>query len=104
MKASRIGLAAVGVAALIGFGAFLPLSRPGEDVPTLRIEPSDLVRSVPAQGDLHAVRATPISVPMGQGPFRIGWLAPDGSLVKQGDVVIRFDPSALEKRRPLWRP
>jgi len=98
MKASRLGLAAVGVAALIGFGAFLPLSRPGEDVPTLRIEPSDLVRSVQAQGDLHAVRATPVSVPMGQGPFRIGWLAPDGSLVKQGDVVIRFDPSALEKR------
>ncbi|HSU80812.1 MAG TPA: efflux RND transporter periplasmic adaptor subunit [Thermoanaerobaculia bacterium] len=98
MKASRIGLVAVGVAALIGFGAFLPLSHPGEDVPTLRIEPSDLVRSVPAQGDLHAVRATPVSVPLGQGPFRIGWLAQDGSLVKQGDVVIRFDPSVLEKR------
>lgn len=95
----RWGLAAVAaVALLFALGAFLPLSRPGEDVPTLRIEPSDLVRSVPAQGDLQAVHATPISVPMGQGPFRIGWLAQDGSLVKKGDVLIRFDPSALEKR------
>jgi HlyD family secretion protein len=99
-RASRMGLAvAVGVAVLVALGAFLPLSRPGEDVPTLKIEPAELVRSVPAQGDLRAVRATPVSVPAGvPGPFRIGWLAPDGSLVKQGDVVIRFDPSTLEKR------
>jgi multidrug efflux pump subunit AcrA (membrane-fusion protein) len=45
------------------------------------------------------VRATPITVPAGvPGPFRIGWLAPDGSRVKKGDVVIRFDPSVIEKR------
>jgi HlyD family secretion protein len=102
-RASRLGLAAAAVAALIALGAFLPLSRPGGgaggDVPTLRIEPGEFVRSVPAQGELQAVRATPVSVPAGvPGPFRIGWLAPDGSLVRQGDVIIRFDPSALEKR------
>ena len=99
-RAYRLGLAAAAaVALLIALGAFLPLSRPGEDVPTLRIEPSDLVRSVPAQGDLKAVQATPVSVPMGvPGSSRIGWLAQDGSLVKKGDVVIRFDPSTLEKR------
>lgn len=100
-RLGRFGLAAgVAVAALLALGAFLPLSRPpGADVPTQKIEAGDFVRTVPAQGDLHAVRATPISVPMGApGPFRIGWLAPDGSLVKQGDVVIRFDPSTLQKR------
>ena len=97
-NASRLGLAAAALAVLLGLGAFLP--RPGgEDVPTLRVVAGEFVRSVPAQGDLQAVRATPISVPAGvPGPFRIGWLAPDGSLVKQGDVVIRFDPSTLEKR------
>jgi HlyD family secretion protein len=97
----RLGLAAAAIAALVALGAFLPLSHPGggADVPTLRIEKTEFVRRVPAQGDLQAVRATPISVPAGvPGPFRIGWLAPDGSLVKKGDVVIRFDPSVLEKR------
>lgn len=96
----RVGLAAVALAALLALGAFLPLSRPaGGDVPTLKIEAGDFVRSVPAQGDLKAVHSTPISVPADvPGPFRIGWLAPDGSLVKKGEVVIRFDPSALEKR------
>jgi HlyD family secretion protein len=98
-RGSRFGLAAAAVAVLIALGAFLPLSRPDADVPTLRIEPRPFVRSVPAQGNLQAVRATPISVPVGApGPFRIGWLAPDGSLVRKGDVVIRFDPSTIEKR------
>lgn len=98
--ASRLSLAVtVAIVLLVALGAFLPLSRSSTDVPTLKIEPAELVRSVPAQGDLRAVRATPVSVPSGvPGPFRIGWLAPDGSLVKKGDVVIRFDPSALEKR------
>lgn len=100
-KASRLGLAAVGAAALIALGAFLPLTRTNGagDVPTLRVEPRELVRSVPAQGNLQALRATPISVPVDvPGPFRIGWLAPDGSRVRKGAAVIRFDPSAIEKR------
>ncbi|HEV8580807.1 MAG TPA: HlyD family efflux transporter periplasmic adaptor subunit [Thermoanaerobaculia bacterium] len=100
MKGSRIGLGAGAAGALLALAAFLPLTRPnGGDVPMLKVEPQDFVRRVPAQGNLLAVRATPITVPVGvPGPFRIGWVAPDGSRVKQGDVVIRFDPSAIEKR------
>ena len=30
--------------------------------------------------------------------MKIAWLAPDGTLVKKGDVVVRFDPSDPEKR------
>ncbi|HEX4499065.1 MAG TPA: HlyD family efflux transporter periplasmic adaptor subunit [Thermoanaerobaculia bacterium] len=98
--AYRLGLGVVAIAALIALGAFLPLSRPpGGDVPTLKIEAGDFVRDVPAQGELKSMRATPVSVPTSvTGAARIGWLAPDGSLVKQGAVVIRFDPSALEKK------
>jgi HlyD family secretion protein len=99
-RASRFGVVAVAVALLVALAAFLPLARPGEGaVPTLKAEPQDFVRKVPAQGNLQAVRATPIMVPTGvPGPFRIGWVAVDGSRVKQGDVVIRFDPSDIEKR------
>ena len=100
-RSSRIlGLVAVALVLLIALAAFLPLVRPGEaSVPTLTVEPQEFVRKVPAQGNLQAVRATPIAVPMGvPGPFRIGWVAQDGSRVKKGDVVIRFDPSEIEKR------
>jgi HlyD family secretion protein len=98
---SRLGLGTAALAVLIALAAFLPrsLSRTADDVPTLRVEARPFERNVPAQGNLQAVQATPISVPVGvPGPFRIGWLAPDGSLVRKGDVVIRFDPSAIEKR------
>lgn len=101
MKASRFVIAAAAaLVVLLALGAFLPAARSGEsDVPVVKIEAQDFVRQVPAQGNLKAVRATPISVPQGvPGPFRIGWVAPDGSRVKKGDVVIRFDPSAIEKR------
>ncbi|HEX4963688.1 MAG TPA: efflux RND transporter periplasmic adaptor subunit [Thermoanaerobaculia bacterium] len=102
IKGARLGLALAAAAVLlVALAAFLPLPGAGAagDVPVLRLEPQDFERRVPAQGNLQAVTATPISVPTGvPGPFRIGWIAPDGSRVKQGDVVIRFDPSAIEKR------
>jgi multidrug efflux pump subunit AcrA (membrane-fusion protein) len=97
-----LGLVGVVLAALLALGAFVPLAGSlGDvsDVPVFRVEKQDFVLRVPAQGNLQAVRATPITVPMGvPGPFRIGWLAPDGSRVRAGDVVIRFDPSEIEKR------
>src|SRR5262245_57225740 len=100
MRLSRAALAAAPMAALFALGAFLPIARSGNgDVPVLRVEAQEFVRRIPAQGNLQAVRATPITAPVGvRGPFRIGWLAPDGSLVKAGEVVIRFDPSAAEQR------
>src|SRR6185295_12095544 len=100
MKAARVLPGAAALAALIALGAFLPLARSsGGGVPVLVLAPQDFVRQVPAQGNLQAVRATPVAAPMGvRGPFRIGWVAPDGSRVKRGDVVIRFDPSTMEKR------
>jgi HlyD family secretion protein len=97
---SRFALILAAVVILVAVGAFLPLARPsGADVPVLRVDAQPFSRRVPAQGDLQAVRATPILAPSGvPGPFRIGWLAPDGSRVKKGEVVIRFDPSAIEKQ------
>ena len=99
---ARWALVAGAVILLVALAAFLPWPGSGAaagDVPVLRVAPEDFARQVPAQGNLQAVTATPISVPTGvPGPFRIGWVATDGSRVKQGDVVIRFDPSAIEKR------
>jgi HlyD family secretion protein len=96
----RIFLAAAAVAVLLALGAFLPSARSSQgDVAVVTVEPQDFQQRVPAQGNLQAVKATPVAVPPGvPGPFRIGWVALDGSRVKQGDVVIRFDPSAIEKQ------
>jgi multidrug resistance efflux pump len=91
------------LAALLALGAFLPLTgsfggnRAGA-VPVYRVERRTFERRVPAQGELRAVRATPITVPTAApGPFRISWLAPDRSRVQAGEVVVRFDSSEIEK-------
>jgi HlyD family secretion protein len=102
----RLWLAAAAVLAVLVLAAFLPslgssLGERLEDrrgIPTARVEAGRFVRRVPAEGALRAVQATPIFVPPGvPGPFRIGWLAPDGSRVEAGEVVVRFDPSEIEK-------
>jgi hypothetical protein len=56
---------------------------------------------VTAEGNLRAVKATRLTAPQNQemgGALKIAWLAPDGTLVKKGDVVVRFDPSEPEKQ------
>jgi HlyD family secretion protein len=91
------------VALLLALGAFLPLTGMladrGPDVPVFRAEREVFELRVPAQGNLRSVRATPVSVPSGvPGPFRIAWLAPDGSRVRAGEVVVRFDSTELVKQ------
>ncbi len=59
------------------------------------------MRRVTAEGNLRAVKTTRLTVPRGEGPMgplKIAWLAPDGTMVKAGDVVVRFDPSEPEKQ------
>lgn len=82
--------------------AFLPLTGMladrGSDVPVIRVERSPFELRVPAQGNLRSVQATQVSVPIGvPGPFRVAWLAPDGSRVRAGEVVVRFDPTEMAK-------
>jgi multidrug efflux pump subunit AcrA (membrane-fusion protein) len=59
------------------------------------------VRRVTAEGNLRAVKATPVTAPPSTGdfgPMKIAWLAPDGAAVKAGEVVVRFDPTEPEKQ------
>jgi len=86
--------------ALLAAAWLLAASLPHRElrVPTETVQPRDFARVIPAEGVLRAVRATPVSVPPGAaGPFRVGWIAEDGTRVKAGEVVVRFDPSDIEK-------
>lgn len=70
----------------------------GADVPLYAVARGEFVREVWAEGNLEAVQATRLGPPPDvRQPLKIAWLAPDGSRVEAGDVVIRFDPTDLEK-------
>src|SRR5262245_7375479 len=56
------------------------------------------VREVTAPGVLKAVKATPILVPLEvRRSQQVAWLAKDGTVVKAGDVVVRFDAYDAER-------
>jgi len=91
-------IAVVGVIALVAALASVNRLARDDGTPVVEVEREDFIRRVWAEGHLKAVNATPVSAPVDvQGPFKIAWLAPDGSRVSKGDVVVRFDPTELQK-------
>ncbi len=96
----RLGrLAAAGLAAA-GAAALLLAARANDpDVPTLTVETAPWVRRVVAEGNLRAVKSTDLTAPTPAGwrIYTIATLVDDGSWVRAGDVVVRFDPTEFEK-------
>ena len=65
---------------------------------TLAVAPGRFVREVVAEGELKAVRATPILVPIeNERGQTVAFMARDGAPVKAGEVLIRFDPREAER-------
>ncbi|HZJ65546.1 MAG TPA: HlyD family efflux transporter periplasmic adaptor subunit, partial [Kofleriaceae bacterium] len=99
----RAVIAAVVIVALGGATAgLLRGAAPGPDeVATYTVARASFVRRVTAEGNLRAVKATRLSAPRSGarfGPMKIAWLAADGTLVKAGDVVMRFDSTEYDKQ------
>lgn len=98
---SRLGATVAGGAAILALGLALlavGFGGSGPDVPTARVGAGPFRARVTAEGNLAAVRSTPITAPIKpQIPFTVAWLVDDGSQVAEGDLVARFDASQLEK-------
>lgn len=79
--------------------AFLAV-RPGHDaagVPAV-VERGDLVLTVDVEGELEAVRSREIGCPpVPEVEFKIAFMAQEGTEVKEGDPVLRFDTEALTR-------
>ena len=101
MKKGWLALGAVvGAGAIVlARASFVRRLAPGPSVPTYEVHRVPFARHVTADGNLRAVKSDPVSAPpLDEGGFKLAWLAPDGSAVKKGEVVLRFDPSELEKK------
>lgn len=46
--------------------------------------------TIPAFGELQAVKSTPVKTPRIRGRQTLAWMAPENSLVKKGEVVVRL--------------
>lgn len=66
--------------------------------PTLyQVQRTDFRREVTAEGVLRATEATPVTPPRGvRRALEIVWLVEDGSFVREGELIARFDPTEIE--------
>ncbi|MBU2652750.1 MAG: efflux RND transporter periplasmic adaptor subunit, partial [Bacteroidetes bacterium] len=60
------------------------------DIPTAYAQRGEFVIALNENGSVNAKRAVTLSAPRIRG-LQITWLAPEGSTVKKGDPVIKFD-------------
>jgi len=87
----------VGLAVVTALSALHGMTA-GDRVPVFKVRRGAFIRKVTAEGNLRAVKATPLVAPMeAEGPLKIAWIVPNGSPVKADDVVVRFDPTDMEK-------
>jgi len=95
----RVRLAAGGAVLATVCVLLLAARRGGPDVPTLVVDTGPWVHRVVAEGNLRAVTNTRLTAPTPAGwrTYTIASLVDDGTWVRAGDVVVRFDPSELEK-------
>jgi multidrug efflux pump subunit AcrA (membrane-fusion protein) len=96
-------LLGIAVAALI-FGDTVPnrlqmVSADTEEdpVPLSAVEKKACVVTIPAFGEIAGANNVSIHVPETRsGPLTIAWMVPEGSLVKAGELLVRFDKTDLE--------
>ena len=61
-------------------------------VATLELTRGQFIIEISGQGELRAEQATPINAPTSiRGALNITWLAEEGLMVHEGDVLVRFD-------------
>jgi HlyD family secretion protein len=67
------------------------------DLPVAAARRGDFLVMVRCRGELVARRSVQLSAPLDVPNLQIVFLAPPGSIVKAGQVVIRFDPSKSQQ-------
>ena len=86
---------------IILLGMVLGLSACGSDektaTPVITVAQGEVVFEIHAEGELEAVKSTPITAPAAsRRPQTLAWIMPQFTPVKAGEVVARFDGSTFQ--------
>lgn len=90
-------LAMAVAAGVVGFRQFRRVQA-AESLATAPARQGDFLVIVRCRGELRARRSAQITAPVNVPELRIVWLATPGTVVKEGDPVIRFDPSSAKQQ------
>lgn len=68
-----------------------------EPVPTMVAKRTPFTLKLPAIGEIIGLETVPVPTPRVQdGSLKVAWLIPEGSFVKEGDVLVRFDSTEAQ--------
>jgi multidrug efflux pump subunit AcrA (membrane-fusion protein) len=89
----------VAAASFAGAGAYrMRLAHASTKLPSAPVRQGDFSVIVRCRGELKARRSVQLTAPVSVPDLRIVSLAPAGTPVKAGEVVIRFDPSSAKQQ------
>ena len=66
-------------------------------VPTIAVKRGEFLDAIQFRGQLKAMKSVTITAPANAGDLQILKILTDGTQVKQGDVVVAFDPSKTQQ-------
>lgn len=92
MRRTRVIIGLLAAASLGAFG-WVRASRKTPKVPTFQVERGEFLDALQFRGELKAMKSVTISAPADAENLQILKIATDGATVKQGDIVVEFDPS-----------
>jgi HlyD family secretion protein len=90
-----MSIALIAIAALGAFAATRRTTVP--DFPTVAVTRGEFVDTLEIRGEIRPLKSIVLSSPMQSGDLQILKLAKSGTMVKPGDVLVRFDPSTLQR-------
>jgi HlyD family secretion protein len=73
------------------------LGRRGPGVPMIEVKRGEFLDSLEFRGEVKALKSVTISAPAEAGELRIVKIAPEGTVVKPGDVVVEFDGTKTQQ-------
>ena len=89
----------LGALGLAGFAAWrLRRVQAAESLPTAPARQGDFLVIVRCRGELKARQSVQITAPVNVPELRIVWLALTGTMVKEGEPIIKFDPSSAKQQ------
>ena len=98
LPGSRFGRVALGIVIVLAIAGVAAFGRPRvPDLPTAQVTRGDFVDIVETRGDIRPFRSVLVTAPYQAGELQILELAANGSTVKKGDVVAKFDAVTLRR-------
>ncbi|MBI4908156.1 MAG: HlyD family efflux transporter periplasmic adaptor subunit [Acidobacteria bacterium] len=98
----RLYVVVVLLASLGGAGYYfrdvIPAAAKGPELPTAIAKQGEFLVVVSCRGELVSGRSRQVVAPLNVPDLRIAWQATPGSLVKEGDPLIRFDASGAKRQ------